>query len=89
MQCGVEERVVRSVRTAGVKCFKCGGEGHKCRECLSWIRRRNEERAACVARPQKAQQEKRPAHPVREKVQEGERRLRRVKESKVACVARP
>jgi len=33
MQCGVEERVVRSMRTAVVKCFRCGEEGHKCRMC--------------------------------------------------------
>jgi len=39
MQCGVEERVVRSTRTVVVKCFKCGEEGHKCRECLSWERK--------------------------------------------------
>jgi len=35
MQCGVEERVVRSIRTEGVKCFRCGEKGHKYRECLS------------------------------------------------------
>jgi len=33
MQCGIEERVVRSIKTAGVRCFRCEGEGHKCREC--------------------------------------------------------
>jgi len=33
MQCGVEERVVRSMRTVVMKCFKCEGEGHKYREC--------------------------------------------------------
>jgi len=33
MQCGIEERVVRSMRTAAVRCFKCEEEGHKCREC--------------------------------------------------------
>jgi len=33
MQCGVEERVVRSMRMAVVKCFRCGEEGHKCRVC--------------------------------------------------------
>jgi len=37
-----------------------------------------------VARPQKAQQEKRPARPVRGKAQEGERRLRRVEGSEMA-----
>jgi len=34
MQCGVEERVVRSMRVVVVRCFKCGEKGHKCRECL-------------------------------------------------------
>jgi len=33
MQYGVEERVVRSMRILAVRCFKCGEEGHKCREC--------------------------------------------------------
>jgi len=33
MQCGVEERVVKSMKTALVKCFRCGDEGHKCRVC--------------------------------------------------------
>jgi len=33
MQYGVEERAVRSMRLTAVKCFKCGEEGHKCREC--------------------------------------------------------
>jgi len=39
MQCGVEERVVRSMRMVAVKCFKCGEEGHKCRECPLWRKR--------------------------------------------------
>jgi len=39
MQCGVEERVVRSVKTVVVRCFKCEGKGHKCRECLLWERK--------------------------------------------------
>jgi len=46
MQCGVEERVVRSTRTVVVRCFKCGEEGHKCRECPLW-----EKRVKRVARP--------------------------------------
>jgi len=89
MQCGVEERAVRNMRTVVVKCFKCGEERHKCRKCPVWIRRKNEERAACVARPQKVQQEKRPAHPVKGKAQEGERRLRRVEGRGAARVAKP
>jgi len=80
MQCGVEERVVRSMRTVTVRCFKCGVEGHKCRECPLWVKK---ERAARVAMPQKAQQEKRPACPVRGKAQE--RRLRRVERREAAC----
>jgi len=35
IQCGVEERVVRSVRVEAVRYFKCGEEGHKCRWCPS------------------------------------------------------
>jgi len=33
IQYGIEERVVRSMRTAAVRCFKCEEERHKCREC--------------------------------------------------------
>jgi len=33
MQCGVEEKTIRSVRMLGVKCFRYRKEGHKCREC--------------------------------------------------------
>jgi len=45
MQCGVEERMIRSVRVV-TKCFKCGEEGHKCRECPQWERKEKR-----VARP--------------------------------------
>jgi len=82
MQCGVEERVVRNVRVVVVRCFKCGKEGHKCRECPLW-----EKKVKRVARPNggKAhQQERRPARPIREKVQEGEKRLRKMEEEKAA-----
>ena len=34
MQCRVEERMIRNIRTVVVKCFKCREEGHKCRWCL-------------------------------------------------------
>jgi len=33
MQCEVEEKTIRNVRIMTVECFKCGEEGHKCREC--------------------------------------------------------
>jgi len=79
---GRRERVVRSIRAVVVKCFRYGIEGHKCRECLLQVKK---EEAARVARPQKAQQEKRPACPVKRKAQEGERRLRRVEGSEAAC----
>jgi len=39
MQCGVEERVVRSVKMVVVRCFKCEGKEHKCRECPLWERK--------------------------------------------------
>ena len=42
-----------------------------------------------MAKSQKAQQEEKLAHPIREKVQEIERKLRKVEESKVVCVAKP
>jgi len=51
------------MRTIVVRCFRCREEGHKCKECPSWIKRKSEERAARVARPQKAQQEKELACP--------------------------
>jgi len=84
MQCGVEERAIRSIRMVAMKCFKCGEEGHKCRECPVWMKRKKEEKAARVARPQKAQQEKRPVRPVKGKAQKRERKLRRVEEDGVA-----
>jgi len=86
MQCGVEEKTVRSMRTTVVECFKCGEEGYKCRECPLW-----EKKMKRVAPPieGKAYQEKgRPAHPIREKVQKREKRLRRVEEEKVVCPGR-
>ena len=86
MQCGVKERIVRSIRMEAVRCFKCGKEGHKCRECPLWVKK---EKVARVATPQKAQQKERPARPVRGKAQEGERRLRRVEGGEAACVAKP
>jgi len=46
MQCGIEERVVRSMKTVVVRCFKCKEERHKCRECPLW-----ERKVKRVARP--------------------------------------
>jgi len=86
MQCGVEERVVRSVRMEAVRCFKCGEEGHKCRQCPLW---KKEKRMVRPKEGKAHQGERRPAHPVRGKAQEKERRLRRVEGSEAARVARP
>jgi len=82
MQCGEEEKAIRSVKAEGVKCFKCGKEGHKCRECPLWVKK---EKAVRVASPRKAQQGRGPACPVREKAQEEKRKLRRVEEGGAAC----
>jgi len=46
MQYGIEERVVRSIKTVVVRYFRCEGEGHKCRECPLW-----ERKVKRVARP--------------------------------------
>jgi len=86
MQCGVEERVVRSMRMVAIRCFKCGEEGHKCRECPLW-----EKKPKRVARPDGGkvhQEERRPAYLIREKVQEVEKRLRRVEEEEAVHMAR-
>ena len=47
-----------------MKCFKCREKGHKCRECSLGIKK---EKTACVAKPQKVQQERRPVHPTEKK----------------------
>jgi len=80
MQCGKGERTIRWIGVAEVECFEYREKGHKCRECPLWIRRKNEERAACVIRPQKTQQkekklrrvEKKAARPTKEKAQQEE-----------------
>jgi len=80
MQYGVEEKTIRSVRMLGVKCFRCGEEGHKCRECPLW-----EKKVKRVVRSKERkvhQEERRPARPIREKAQEGEKRLRRMEEER-------
>jgi len=69
-----------------VECFKCEEEGHKCRKYSLW---KQMKKAAHVAIPQKVQQERRLACSIRKKVQEEEKRLRRVEEDEVAHVAKP
>jgi len=87
MQCGVEERVVKSIRTGDLRCFKCGEEGHKCRWCPLW---KKEKRMAHPKEGKVHQEDKRkPVCLERGKVQEGEKKLRRVKEDEAAYVARP
>jgi len=87
MQYGVEERVVRNVRMVVVRCFKCGEEGHKYRECL--LGERKMKRVACPKEEKAHQGERRPVRPKKGKAQEKERRLRRAEEEEVVCVARP
>jgi len=65
MQCGVEEKTIRSVRMLGVKCFRCGEEGHKCRECPLWEKK--VKRVACPNRGKVHQEERRPARSIRKK----------------------
>ena len=84
MQCRVEERTIRRIEVVEVKCFKCKEKGHKCKECLLWMKER---KATCVARSQKAQQGKKLACPVKGKVQE--RRLRRAEEREMVYVTEP
>jgi len=56
MQCGVEGKMIRSVKVV-VECFKCGKEGHKCRECPQWERK--EKRVACPREGKVHQRERR------------------------------
>ena len=86
MQCGVEEKIIRKHEVVVVKFFKCGEKGHKCKECSLW---KKKERVAHVAKPQKVHQQKGPARPVKGKVQEEEKRLRRVEKEEVAHMAKP
>jgi len=76
MQCGVEEKVVRSVRIVVIRCFKCKDERHKCKECLLW---KKEHRVVCPYKG-KAHQEKKPACLERGKAQE----VRRVEKGEAA-----
>ena len=59
MQCNVKEKMIRKQEIVKVKCFKCGEEGHKYRECPLWKgekKLRVVEGAACVAMPPKVQE---------------------------------
>jgi len=77
MQCGVEEKTIRSVRMLEVKCFRCGEERHKCRVCP-----KKEKRVACPREGKAHQKEKgrelrrveegEAARPVKGKVQQEE-----------------
>jgi len=75
MQCGVKEKTIRRQEAAVVECFKYEEEGHKCRECPLWRK--------------KKRVEEKPVHPVKGKVQETERKWRRAEEEKAAYVAKP
>ena len=70
---------------AAVECFKCGEEGHKCREYLLG---KQMKKVVHVAIPQKVQQERRLVRPIREKVQEEEKKLRRVEEDEAVHIAK-
>jgi len=83
MQCGVEERMIRNIRIVAVECFKYRKKELKCRWCPLW--KRKVKRVAYLKERKAYQEERRLAHPIREKVQEGEKRLRRVEEGEAAC----
>jgi len=86
MQYGVEKKIIRRQKTVVVECFKCGEKEHKYRECLLWERR---ERVVHMVKSQKAHQQEELVHPAKEKVQKGERRLRRKEKEEVVCMAKP
>jgi len=58
-----------------MECYKCEKKEHKCRECPLWRKKKQVERKLVYL--------------VKGKVQETERKIRRTKEDKVACMARP
>ena len=75
MRCGVIEeiKVRRQETIEEVKCFRCWGIGHYKQECPNIEvnkKKRREKEAACVARLQKVQQEKRLVHFLWRKAQE-------------------
>ena len=51
IQYRIEERITRRQEVVGIKYFKCGERGHKCRVCLLWKKRK---RVACMVKLQKA-----------------------------------
>jgi len=75
-----------SYRAVKAECYKCGEIGHKCRECLLWEKKK---RVACAVKPQKAYQQRELVHPVKGKVQERERKLKRTEEKEAAHIAKP
>ena len=80
IQCGVEERVVRSMKMAVVRCFRCESEGHKCRECPLWERkvkrvaRPREGKAHQGERKLRRMEEEKAARPVKGEAQQEWRR---------------
>jgi len=85
MQCGVEERTIRSIRVV-VECFKCREKGHKCRECP--LKEKKTKRVVCPNRGKVHQEKRKLVRSVKGKVQEGEKRLRRVEVEEVARPAK-
>jgi len=65
-----------------VECFKCGKKEHKCKGCSLWEKK--VKRMTCPNRGKTHQEERKPVHPIGEKAQEGEKRLRRVEEERAA-----
>ena len=68
-----EVKVRRQEMTEEVKCFRCQGVGHLKQKYLNIEvekKKKREKEAVYMARPQKAQQEKRPVCPIWEKAQE-------------------
>ena len=64
MQYGAKRRTIKRVGVVEVKCFKYRKKRHKYKEYPLWVRK---EKATCMARPQKMQQEEKLAHPVKRK----------------------
>jgi len=79
IQYGVEGKTIRSVRVV-VECFKCGKEGHKCRECPQW--KRKEKRMVCPRegkvhqgeRRLRRMEEEKAARPIKKEAQQEWRR---------------